>query len=148
MGECGEKIIFVRVEGRISGGAGGDDTSDFASHQFCAHLFLGELGIFHLFADGDFETFADEFADVAFGGVVRHSAHGDGNAFFFVAGSQRDLQLFRGYDRIVEKKFVEVSQTKEQKGCGMFFFDGGVLAHQRSGRLGHCLNRGMGWRGL
>ena len=69
--------------------------------------------------------------------MIRHAAHGHRNSFFFITRSQRDLQLFRGQDRIVEEKLVEIAQAKKQECSGMFFFDGGILPHQRSGRLGH-----------
>ncbi len=113
MRESSEKIVFVRIKGRIGSGAWGDDARDFAAYEFRAELFPGELGIFHLLADGDFETFPDEFADVAFGGVVGNPAHGNGDTFFFVTGGKCDLQFFRGYDGIVEKKLVEISQAKK-----------------------------------
>ena len=80
----GEKIIFVGPEKRIGGGAGRDHSRYFAAHKFCSDLLFGDAGIFHLLADGNFETFADELANVAFGGVVRYSAHGHSDAFFFV----------------------------------------------------------------
>ncbi len=66
-----------------------------------------------------------------------HAAHRDGDALFFVARSERDLQLLRGEDGVVEEKLVEISQAEEQQGAGMLLFDGGILPHQRGGRLGH-----------
>ena len=66
-----------------------------------------------------------------------YAAHGDGYAFFFVARGQSDLQFFCGEDGVVEEKLVEVSQAEEQQGSGVLLFDGGILPHQRGGRLGH-----------
>ena len=126
------KLFSSELEGRICGGAGGDDPRDFAPHQF-----LGQARIFDLLADRDLESLADQLRDVAFGGVVRHAAHGNGDAFFFVARGERDLQFFGGQDGVVEEKLVEISQAEEQQGAGMLLLDGGILPHQRRGRLGH-----------
>src|SRR6202011_5691037 len=93
--------------------------------------------VLHLLTDRNLVSFADELADVAFGRMVGHSTHWDGDAFFLIARGQRDLQHFGRYDRVVEEKFVEVAQAKKQQCCRMIFLDGGVLPHQRSGRLGH-----------
>ena len=111
---------------------GRDHASDFAPHQF-----LRNARIFHLLADGDLESLADQLRDVAFGGVVGNAAHRDGDAFFLVARGQRDLQFAGGEDGVVEEKLVEVSQAEEQQGAGMLLLDGGILPHQRRGRLGH-----------
>src|SRR3974377_1109589 len=64
-------------------------------------------------------------------------AHLDGDPLFLVAGGQRNLQLFRRHDSVIEEQFVEIAQTKKKQCVGMFLLDGGILPHQRSGRLGH-----------
>ena len=128
----GEKIVFLGTERRIGRRARRDHARDFTPHQL-----LGQSRILHLLADGDLESLADQLRDVAFGSVVRHAAHGNGDAFFFVARGQRDLQFLRGQDGVVEEKLVEISQAKEQQGAGMLLLDGGILPHQRRGRLGH-----------
>ena len=111
LGDGGEEIVFFGTEGRICGGAGSDDASDFSPHQF-----FRQAWILDLLADCDFESLADQLRDIAFGGVVGYAAHGDGDAFFFVARGQRDLQFFCGEDGVVEEKLVEVSQAEEQQG--------------------------------
>src|SRR2546430_16152752 len=88
-GDGGQEIIFAGVEnGDVGGGAGGDDADNFATNKF-----LAGAGLLHLIADGDFEAGADAAGDVAVSGVVRNAAHGDGLAFFAIAGGQGDLQL-------------------------------------------------------
>ena len=58
-----------------------DDPCHFAPHQFFAWArFL------HLLAERDPEAFLNQPRDVAFGGVIRHTAHGNGLIFFLVAG--------------------------------------------------------------
>ena len=128
----GEEIVFFGTERRIGRGARRDHPRDFAPHQF-----LGQARVFHLLADRDLESLANQLGDVALGGVVRHATHGDGDAFFLVARGQRDLQFLRRQDGVVEEKFVEIAQAKEQQGAGMLLLDGGILPHQRGGRLGH-----------
>ncbi len=132
MRHCCQKIIFLGAKRGIGGGARRDYAGDFAPHQF-----LGHTRIFHLLADRDLESFADQLGNVAFGGMMRYAAHRYGDALFFVARGQGDLQFARGQDGVVEEKLVEITQAKEQQGAGMFFLDGGILPHQRSGRLAH-----------
>ena len=128
----GEKVVFFGVEGGVGGGAGSDDAGHFAADEF-----LGEAGVFNLFANSDLETAADQLGDVAFGGMIRYAAHRDVNALFLVAGSQGDLELAGGQHGIVEEQFVEIAEAEEQKSVGMLFLNGGVLAHQRRGGIGH-----------
>ena len=127
-----QKIIFFRAKRRIRRRPRRDDPRHFPPHQL-----LGQPGIFHLLADGDFESLADELRDVSFSRMKRHAAHGNGHAFFLVAGGQCDLQFARRDNRVVKEKLVKIAQTEKQQGSGMVFFDGGVLPHQRRGRLGH-----------
>src|SRR5207248_2494905 len=91
------------------------------------------------FADGNLESFADQLGNVIFRGVIRYPAHGDGNAFFLVARGQRDLQLTRGRDRVAKKQFVKISQPEKEQSIGMLLLDRGILPHERSGGLGHCV---------
>ncbi len=81
LGDGGEEIIFARVEHRdISGRAWSDD-----AHNFAANDFLAGAGLLHLVADGDFKSSADEFGDVAIGGVIRDAAHRNRLALFAIA---------------------------------------------------------------
>ena len=134
VGQCRQKIILFGTQRGICGRSRRDHARHFPTHQF-----LGQSRIFHLLTDGHLESFANKFGDVAFGRVIGHTAHGHGHALFLVARGQCDLQFTRGHLCIVEEKFVEIAQTKEKQRAGMFLLDGGVLPHQRSGRLGHLL---------
>ena len=69
--------------------------------------------------------------------MIGHAAHGNRNTFFLVTRGKRYLQFARGEDGIVKKKLVKITQTKEEQRAGMLFLDGGILPHQRRGRLGH-----------
>jgi len=71
--------------------------------------------------------------------VVGNTAHGYRNPFFFIARSQCDLEFFRCDHGVIEEQLIEVSQAEEQKSGGMFFLDGSILPHQRSGRLSHSM---------
>ncbi len=129
-GERGEEIILLRSHLRVDGGAGGEHPRDLAPHQ------LGrQLWIFHLVANRHLVALADELGNIALGGVVGNAAHGNGNAFFLVAGGERNLQLTRRHYRVVEKQLVKISHAKEQQRARVLFLDRGVLPHQRRGRF-------------
>src|SRR6266850_545555 len=133
-GDRSEEIIFAGVEdGDIGGRAGRDHANDFAANEF-----LARAGLLHLVADGDFETGANQARDVAFGGVIRNAAHGNGLAFFAVARGERDLQLARGNDRVLVEKFVEIAEAEEQQSVRIARLDGVILLHQRCSRLAHA----------
>ena len=133
LGDGGEEIIFAGVEdGDVGGGARGDDAGDFAADEFFAGA-----GLFHLFADGDFEAGADEAGDVAVGGVIGNAAHGDGLAFFAIAGGEGDLEFAGGDDGVFVEEFVEVAETEEEEGVGVARFDRVVLLHEGCGGFGH-----------
>src|SRR5207244_9863956 len=71
--------------------------------------------------------------------MIGHAAHGHSNAFLLVARSQGDLEFPRRHQRVVEKKLVEITQAEEKQRAGMVLLDGGILPHQRGGRLAHLL---------
>ena len=117
MRHSGEEVVFLGAERRIGGRPGRDYARDLAPHQF-----LCQPRILHLLANGDLESFANQLGNVVFRGVIGHAAHGDGDAFFLVARSQRDLQFARGDHRIFEEKLVEIAQAEEQQSaCGCSF---------------------------
>ena len=94
------------------------------------HVALDELpglGVFELVADGDFLAVLEEFADVAFGGVMRNAAHRGA-----VAGREREVEQTGGGFRIVEKHLVEIAETKQQQCVGRYLvLDAPVLLHHR-----------------
>ena len=93
-----EKIILVGFQSRVGGGARSYYPRDLTAHQF-----FGQAGVFHLVADGHLETLAYQLGDVIFRAVVRHAAHGDGDALLLVARGQGDLQLARRHHRVLKK---------------------------------------------
>ena len=112
-----QKIIFFRAHAGIDRRPRRKYPRDFASHQLrrCA-------GNFHLLADRNFKALAQQLGKIVFRRVIGHAAHGDGVVFFFVARSQRDLQLARGHHGIFKEKFVKVSQAEKQQRVGMLLF--------------------------
>ena len=134
----GQVVVLVRAQQvGVGGGAGRDDARDLALDQF-----LGELGVFHLVADGDAVALLDEARDVAFGRVVRHAAHRDGRALFLVARGERDFELARRGDGVFEEQLVEIAQAEHQQGVGHLLLDAVVLPHQRRGGV----SQGRWWR--
>jgi hypothetical protein len=127
-----QKIIFLRIQRRIRRRARRHHASYLAPYQS-----LCQAGIFNLFANRDLEAATDQLRDVAFGGMVRHAAHGDIRAFFFIARGQGDLQFARRQNGVIEEKLVEIPQPEEQQSVGMLFLNGGILPHQRCGGLRH-----------
>ena len=126
----GQVVVLVRAQQvGIRRGARRDDARDFAAHQF-----LARARLFHLLADGDAIPAPDQFRDVILGGVIRHAAHRNGRAFFFVPGGQGDLEFARGRHGVFEEKLVEISQPEHQQRARHLLFHSVVLAHQRRGR--------------
>jgi len=129
----GQEIVFADIEHPdVRCRAGRDDANYFPANEFFAWA-----GLLHLIADSDFETGADQPRDVGFGGVIRHAAHGNGLAFFAIAGSQGDLQFPRGDHGIFIEEFVEIAETEEQQGVRVARLDGVILLHQRCSWLAH-----------
>ncbi len=127
-----QKIVFFRPYARIDGRPWRKNPCDLAAHQL-----RRRAGNFHLLADRNLKALAQQLRKIIFRRVIGHAAHGDGVVFFFVARSQRDLQLTRGHHRVFKEEFVEVSQAEEEQRVGMLFLDRGILPHQRSGGFGH-----------
>ncbi len=87
----GKEIVFANIEdAKIGCSAWGDDAHDLAAHEFFAGARL-----FHLVANGDLEAGANQSGEIAFCGVIGNAAHGDGLAFFPIAGGEGDLEFAR-----------------------------------------------------
>ena len=110
-------------EGGVESGAGGEDAGDFAADDF-----FGELGVFHLVADGDAVAFAEKAIEVVFSGVVGDAAHGE--LAFAVAGGEGELELAAGGDGVVVEELVEIAHAEEEEGVGIFTLGRGPLAHE------------------
>ena len=106
---------------------------------------LGRPGVFHLLADGDLEAFFQKLAQVYFGRVVRHAAHGYGVFRLGVAAGQGDLQGFGGDHGIVVKQLVEIAHAVKEQGVLMFPLDGQILGeHGGDLALGNVRRRMRG----
>ena len=129
----GQIIVLARLEHlRVDSGAGRDHARHIPLHEV-----LRPSRVFHLVADGHAEALADQLGDISFRRMKRHAAHRDGDAFFLIARSQRDLQLASGDDRVLKEKLIEVPQAEQQKRVRVALLDAAVLAHQRSRKLTH-----------
>ncbi len=143
LGNARQEIVFFRLKLRVSRRSRRDHARHFALYNL-----FRRPRVFHLFADGNLESLANQLGDIVLGRVIGHAAHRDGDAFFLVARGQRDLQ-FPGRDhRVFKKQLVEIAQAKEQQRAGMVFLDGCVLPHQRRGRLGHRAQQRVRMGGL
>src|SRR5260370_16629161 len=102
-----EEIVFAGVEeGNIGGGTGSDHANDLAADKL-----FSRAGLLHLVADRDFETSTDQTRNIALGAVIRHAPHGNGLAFFPVAGSERNLPLSPHHPPIFLTYFLQISQA-------------------------------------
>jgi len=126
--ESGEEIVLFLAEAGVERSAGGEYARDFAANDL-----LGELGVFHLFADGDAETLAQEPLKIALRRVIRDAAHG--NRAFAVAGGEGDLQLPGGDDGVVVEEFVKVAHAEEEQRVRMLLLGYGPLAHEGGERV-------------
>src|SRR5271157_303018 len=130
-----QEIVLLGAEMRVGSGPRRKHPRDRALHQF-----LSDTRVLHLLADRHLESFADELGDVVLGRMIRHAAHGHGDAFFLVARGQRDWQLARRDDGVFEEQLVKIAEAKEDERVGMLFLDCGVLPHQWRGWLAHRRN--------
>src|ERR1041385_8120335 len=64
--------------------------------------------------------------------MMRHAAHGNRIATFFVSRRQSDLQFARADDRVIKKQFVEIAETKEQECARMLRFQLLILPYHWS----------------
>ena len=94
------------------------------------------LGVFGLLADGDSESFTDQFGEVGFVGVRGHAAHFYGFAEMVSAMGQCDIECGGGFFGIVEEEFVEIAHAVEEQAIGMLFFDAPKLRHHGRWRGG------------
>src|ERR1700693_6040322 len=74
--------------------------------------FLSWPRLFHLFADGDLVSGANEPGDIIFGRMVGNPAHRHGLAPFLVACRQSDFEQAGSNHRVVVEKLIEIAQPK------------------------------------
>ena len=118
--EGGEVVALALVEQvDVADRAGADDLGDLALDDLSGARFGG------LFGDGDAFAGFDEFADVAFGGVVGDAAHGHAVAF-----GEGDADEWGGDLGVFLKDLVKVAEAKKQNDVIREVVpDGGVLFH-------------------
>ena len=117
-------------QGVVGDGAGRDDPRHFALHQP-----LGQLGVFHLFADGRPEARGDQLAQVAFQLMVGEAGHGDG-VVALVAAGQGQVEHAGGGLGVVVEHLVEVAHAEQQQGVGARPLRLLVLLHHGGGGHG------------
>ena len=86
-------------------------------------------GVLHLLADGDLVAFGDQPCHIAFVAVERHAAHGGALLLTALFAGQRQVQLPRSRQGIVEEHLVKVADAVEQDLVLMLFFDLKILLH-------------------
>ena len=100
---CRHEVVSFSVEDvGVEVGAGGENLRHVALDQFA------RFGFFELVADGDLLAVLEEFADVAFGGVMRNAAHGRA-----VAGGECEVEQPSSSLGVVEKHFVEIAEPEQ-----------------------------------
>ena len=93
VGIGGQEVVAAGFEKGILGqGARSDQSHDVAFHHRFRTALPGFSGVFQLFGDGDAEAFPDQGEEVAFGGMDRDAAHGDGLALVEAAFGQSDVE--------------------------------------------------------
>ena len=123
-------VVPFRRQGGIDGSARCEHARDLAADDL-----FGELGILHLFANGDPVALAQQAGEVIVGGVVGHPAHR--HRALFISRCECDLQFPRGDLRVFKKQLVEVAHAEKQQGVGVLPLGSRVLPHERrSGCLG------------
>src|SRR5271155_2253196 len=65
--------------------------------------------------------------------MVGDAAHGDGLAFFLVAGGEGDFELAGGDFGVVKEELVEIAEAEQKQGVGELLLDAVVLPHERGG---------------
>ena len=122
------------AEGWVDGGAGCEDPGDFAANDG-----PGELGVFHLLAEGDAIALAQKALQVDFRGVVWDAAHG--LLLLFIAGGEGELKLAGDEDGVVVEELVEVADAAEHEAVGILLLSREVLPHD--GREHGCICAGQ-----
>ncbi len=119
----GEEVVLLLAQRVVERGAGGEHARDFAADDL-----LGELGVFHLVADGDAVALAQQAREVLLDCVIRHAAHG--LRALAVARGQGQLQLAADGHGVVVEELVEVAHAEEEQGVGILALGRGPLAHE------------------
>ena len=99
---------------------------------------LGQLGVLHLFADGDAETLLHKASNVFSSCAHRHAGQRHvGSAGAVVARGEREAECARTDLRIFVEHFVEVTHPEQQDGVLMPTLYVAVLLHQGRARASH-----------
>ncbi len=129
-----EKVVLLLTQAGVQRRARRKHPRDLAPDDL-----LGELGVFHLVADGDAVALAQQARQVALHGVIGNPAHG--LVALPVAGRQGQLQLAADGHRVVVEKLVKVPHAEKQQGIGILALGRCPLAHE-GGQVGGSLVQG------
>ena len=115
----GKEIIFSFLKQQsFDGGTRGHDPDDTAvDKSLCLGRVLG------LLAYSDLIALSHKSCNISLTAMIGHSAH---RCFFLLPAGllgEGQFKLLRDKLGIVEKHFVEVSQSEKENGSGIFFFD-------------------------
>ena len=118
-------VVFVVLKHTaLNDGARRDHTDDIPLDKT---LCLGR--VLHLLADGDLVALGDEPGHIAFVAVEGHAAHGGPLFQPALLAGQRQIQLPRGGQRIIEEHLVKVADAVEQDLVLVLIFDFQILLH-------------------
>ena len=95
------------------------------------HQSLGKGRILHLLTDRHLIPQSDQPFDVDLAAVEGHAAHGGTLLQAAVPAGEGQLQQLGYQHSVIEKHFVEISQTEEQNGVAVFLLDRHILLHHR-----------------
>src|SRR6185369_1633875 len=101
------------------------------THHLSSHQFLRLARFFGLLANRDAITLAHEPRDVVRRRMMRHATHRNRIVAILLPCCECYLQFTRTSVRVVEKKFVEIAETKKQQGPGMLLLQFLVLPQHR-----------------
>ena len=137
-GQSNQHIVAARVEQIVFGQrAGGHVADDVAGHQRLVAAPRLRLGRgFNLFGNSDLETGPDQFRQIAFGRMNRHTAHRDHIAAILAARGQRNVQRCGRQLGILVEQFKKVAHPVEKQTVARPFFQTKILFHHRCHLVG------------
>ena len=148
LGHRSQIVVSARIKQAVFGeGARRDQTDDTAFDHGFGPAFFGLGRVFHLFADGDTESFADQTLKICFVTMDGNTGHGNFVTLMLAAFCQGNIKGFGGFDRIVKEQLVKIAHPIKQQAVLILFLDFKELDHHRGRTLqrkGWCDGCGIG----
>ena len=125
----GAFVQHIRLDQRPGG--------DHADHLPLDQPF-DELGVLHLFADGNLVALFDQPGNISVTAVIRDAAHRRPLLLPAVPAGQHQLKLAGSGNGVVKEHLIEITEAKEKNLVLMLFFDFKVLLHHGGKRRHFC----------